>query len=175
MHCREFKDRHVSFVDDLLAGVESHEMHAHILECPHCARHDAKIRRALLLVKNLPTIQPSADFSARLQARLAESAVTEADMSGVRKRVSFAATLAAAAMIGYIALTLYRVEVPRDVAMAPVIASVPESEMAPLSSPPPALVASAPSGLAMWPAALFAEQASTRFVHSRYADAALRR
>ena len=171
MHCREFKDKHIDFVDETLAGIESFEMQAHLIECPSCARQDANIRRALLLVKNLPAIQPSAGFSARLEARLAESLSMPSSRGAVRKKVAAAATLAAAAMIGYIALTLYHVETPRDLAMAPVIASVPESEMTPLSSPPAALIASAPAGLAIWPAALFAEQAPARFAHSRFADA----
>jgi hypothetical protein len=175
MHCREFKDKHVAFVDDTLAGVESAEMQAHTIDCSQCARHDALIRRSLMLVRNLPTIQPSAGFSARLEARIAESLVTPIGRGAIRKRVTAGATLAAAAMIGYIAFTLYRVETPRDLPMAPVIASIPESEMAPLSPAPAALIASAPAGLAIWPAALFAEQAPARFAHSRFTDASLRR
>lgn len=169
MHCRKFRNKHVAFVDDTLAGVESSEMRAHLAECADCAAHDAKIRRALLLVRNLPTIQPSPDFSKRLEARIAASLGAPISYRGIRKRVTAAATLAAAAMIGYIAVTLYRVESTRDLLMAPVIASMPESELNPLATPPDALIASAPAGLAIWPAAMFAEQAPVRFATARFA------
>jgi hypothetical protein len=171
MHCRDFKDKHVAFVDDTLAGVELVEMQQHLDECPHCARQDAKIRRALLLVRNLPVIELSPRFSARLEARLAESRSTPLVGPGIRKRMAAAATLAAAAMIGYIAITLYRVESSHDLMMAPVVASTVESEMTPLASPPAAILASAPAGLAIWPAALFAEQAPVHFARARFSNA----
>ena len=85
------------------------------------------------------------------------------------------AALAAAVMLAYIATTLYQVESTRDLMMAPVIASVPESEMAPLTLAPAAIVASAPAGLAIWSAAVFAEQAPVRFAHARFASANLGR
>jgi len=172
MHCRDFKEKHVGFVDDTLAGVELVEMRRHLNECPECAELDTKIKRALLLVRNLPPVEVSPDFSARLNARLAECREMTAPARVIRKRIAAAITLAAAAMIGYIALTLQKVEQSSDLLMAPVIASAPESEMTPISSPPPALVAAVPAGLAIWPAALFAEEAPVRFAHARFASAA---
>lgn len=175
MHCKEFRKKHVAFVDDTLAGVELAEMGLHTAECPECAQHDASIRRALLLVRNLPTVELSANFSARLHARLAECRFAPPSCGTIRKRMLAVTTLAAAAMIGYISVTLYRVESPRDLTMAPVIASVPESELAPISAPAPTIVTSAPAGLAIWPAALLAEQAPVHFAHARFASASLTR
>ncbi len=175
MHCREFKANHVAFVDDILAGVELVEMQLHMRECSKCARHDTKIRRALLLVRNLPTVDVSPGFTARLEARLAEALVTPLEARPVRKRIAAAATIAAAAMIGYIGATLYNVESSRDLILAPVIASSPESEIAPIASPAATLVASAPAGLAMWPAALLAEQAPVHFAHAQFTNASLTR
>jgi hypothetical protein len=172
MHCREFKQKHIGFVDDTLAGVELVEMRRHLDECSSCARLDAKIRRALLLVRNLPAVEVSADFSERLNARLSKCRELDARPRSIRKGMAAAMTLAAAAMIGYIALTLQKVEQSSDLLMAPVIASAPESEMTPISSPPPALVAAVPAGLAIWPAALFAEEAPVRFAHARFASSA---
>lgn len=171
MYCREFKEKHVGYVDDTLAGVELVEMRRHLDECPSCAELDTKIKRALMLVRNLPAVEVSPDFSERLNARLAECRETEAPGRVFRKRIAAAMTLAAAAMIGYIAVTLHKVERSSDLMMAPVIASSPESEMAPLASPPPALVASVPAGLAIWPATLLAEEAPVRFAHARFASA----
>lgn len=175
MNCRDFKEKHVAFVDDTLAGVELFEMHRHSGECADCAAHDARIRRALLLVRNLPVIEVSSDFGVRLQEKLAESLLLPAGGGAIRKRIAAAATLAAAAMIGYIAVTLYRVESTSDVMMAPVVAYLPESEGAPVTLPQAAIVASAPAGLAIWPAALFAEQAPVRFAHARFTSAGLTR
>jgi hypothetical protein len=173
MHCRDFKEKHVGFVDDTLAGVELVEMRRHLDGCPSCAELDTKIKRALLLVRNLPPIEVSPDFQDRLNARLSRCREMDAPARAIRKRIAAAMTLAAAAMIGYIALTLDRVERSSDLRMSPVVASLPESEMAPMASPP-ALIASVPAGLAIWPAALFAEEAPVRFAHARFASAATR-
>jgi hypothetical protein len=175
MHCREFKEKHVGFVDDTLAGVELVEMRRHLDECLSCSELDTKIKRALLLVRNLPPVDVSPDFMNRLNARLSECRMIDAPARAIRKRIAAAMTLAAAAMIGYIAMTLDKVERSSDLMMAPVIASLPESEMGPVASPPPALIAAVPAGLAIWPAALFAEEAPVRFAHARFASAATTR
>src|SRR5215208_1855831 len=142
MDCREFCDQHLAFVDDTLAGIELVRMQRHIAECESCANHDAKIRRALLLFRNLPSIEPSADFSRRLEARLKECncdhlAATQRNL----RRGAVAATLASAVMLGYIGTTLYRhSDAPRDLIMPPVIASLPEPELTPITTSTPAIV-----------------------------------
>src|SRR6476659_8394429 len=72
MDCREFRKRHVAFVDDFLSAVEMDAMHRHVRMCSRCSRQDTVVRRSLLIVRNLPTIEPSPDFMARLNARLRE-------------------------------------------------------------------------------------------------------
>ncbi|PYO07902.1 MAG: hypothetical protein DMD30_09755 [Gemmatimonadetes bacterium] len=170
MDCREFCEQHVAFVDDTLAGIELVRMQRHIAECESCAKHDAKIRRALLLIRNLPSIELSADFSERLEARLKEChsehllATTQRNL----RRGAIAATLASAVMLGYIGTTLYhRSDAPRDLVMPPVIASIPEPELTPITTSTPAIVASVSAGLTIWPAALFAEQVPVHFAHSK--------
>ncbi len=170
MDCREFCDQHVAFVDDTLAGIELVRMQRHIAECESCAKHDARIRRALLLFRNLPSIEPSADFSERLEARLREChgehllATTQRNL----RRGAIAAALASAAMLGYIGTTLYHsTDAPPDLLMHPVVATIPDPELTPITTSTPAIVASVSSGLTIWPAALFAEQVPVRFAHSR--------
>ena len=170
MDCREFCEQHVAFVDDTLAGIELVRMQRHIAECESCAKHDAKIRRALLLIRNLPSIELSADFSERLEARLKEChsehllAATQRNL----KRGAIAATLASAVMLGYIGTTLYHhTDAPRDLVMPPVVASLPEPELTPITTSTPAIVASVSAGLSIWPVALFAEQVPVRFAHSK--------
>src|SRR5262245_58296391 len=76
MDCKSFTSKHAAFIDDTLPGVDMAGMRAHINECMRCARRDADVRRALLLVRNLPQVQVSEGFQDRLRARLAtETAV----------------------------------------------------------------------------------------------------
>jgi anti-sigma factor RsiW len=170
MDCREFCDQHLAFVDDTLAGIELVRMQRHIAECEACAKQDAKIRRALFLVRNLSPIEPSPDFTRRLEVRLQEShnedllALTQRNL----RRGAIAATVASALMLGYIGTTLYRADSsPRDLLMPPVIATIPEAELTPITTSTPAIMASVSAGLTIWPAALFAEQAPVSFAHSK--------
>jgi hypothetical protein len=169
MDCREFCDQHLAFVDDTLAGVELVRMQRHIAECEPCAKHDAKIRRALLLFRNLPSIEPSRDFNTRLEARLRtcqqeQLAITQRNLT----RGAVAATLASVIMLGYIGTALYnRPAAPRDIVLAPVVASIPEPELTPITTSAPAIVTSVSAGLTIWPAALFAEQVPVRFAQSK--------
>jgi anti-sigma factor RsiW len=168
MDCREFCDQHVAFVDDTLAGIELVRMQRHLAECESCAKHDAKIRRALLLFRNLPSIEPSIDFSERLEARLRSCQNNDLFVTTQRslRRSAIAATVASAVMLGYIGTTLFQSDTPRDLMMPPVVASIPEPELTPITTSTPAIFASVSAGLTIWPAALFAEQVPVRFAHS---------
>ena len=87
MHCREFRDKHVAFVDDLLPIVEMERMRRHLLTCPACARQDTRVRRGLMLVRNLRPIETSPEFMTRLNARIAEMGPVRRD-DFVRPRAS---------------------------------------------------------------------------------------
>ncbi len=171
MDCREFSEKHLAFVDDTLAGIELVRMQRHIAECEPCAKQDAKIRRALLLFRNLPAIEPSEGFSDRLEARLQEAHHDDVFLATTTrnlKRGAIAATLARVAMLAFIGSTIYETDRPRDLMMAPVVATTTEPDFTPLTTSTPAIVASAPAGLSIWPVALFAEEAPVRFAHSRF-------
>src|SRR6476646_2100837 len=166
MDCREFGDKHVAFVDDTLAGIELVRMQRHVAECESCAKQDAKVRRALLLFRNLTPIEPSAQFSERLEARIRRESECDDLLATTQRnlrRGAIAATLASAIMLGYIGTTLYRSDTPHDLVMAPVVATIPEPELTPITTSTPAIVASVSAGLTIWPAALFAEQVPVRF------------
>jgi anti-sigma factor RsiW len=167
MDCREFCDQHLAFVDDTLAGIELVRMQRHMAECESCANQDAKIRRALLLFRNIAPIEPSRNFSDRLEARLKECQTEQLAYSQRNLRLgAVAATLASAIMLGYIGTTLYNNSTPpRDLVMAPVVATIPDSEF--MSTSAPAIVTSVSAGLSIWPAAMFAEQVPVRFAHSQ--------
>ncbi|MEX2110409.1 MAG: zf-HC2 domain-containing protein [Gemmatimonadaceae bacterium] len=178
MDCREFSDKHLAFVDDTLAGIELVRMQRHIAECEICAKQDAKIRRALLLFRNLPAIEPSEGFSDRLEARLQEAHHDDLFLATTTrnlKRGAVAATIASVAMLAYIGSTIYQTDQPRDLMMAPVVATATEPDFTPITTSTPAIVASAPAGLSIWPVALFAEEVPVRFAHSRFELAQLSR
>ena len=57
MNCREFRRKHDAYIDDTLSGVELDAMARHRSLCDSCARLDTRVRRALLVAHNLPTIE----------------------------------------------------------------------------------------------------------------------
>lgn len=164
MDCREFHDKHLAFVDDTLSGIELVGVQRHIAECCDCARHDALVRRSLMLFRNLPRIEPSPEFSDRLAERIHEMEEAEKFPAFQHSRM-FAASvaIASAVMLAYIGSSLRNVDSPRDIVFPPVIASQPEPEFSPITTPAPALVASVPAGLPIWTAALYAEFAPVHF------------
>ncbi len=158
MRCSEFKDLHCSFVDDTLAGVELVRMQRHIAECAECARVDAGVRRSLMLVRSLQPIEPSADFSAKLDARLRECRLTQQVVTSYGFRtVAAIGAVASLVMLAYVAETMRSVDQrPTDIVLPPVVAlAVP-----PDTTPAPSIVASVSTGIPIWPAALLVEQSS---------------
>ncbi len=114
MDCRTFRDNHATFIDDAMRDEQLVAMQRHLAECPACAGHDTTVRRAILLFRNMPTIEPSADFTERLYARLRDSRGARRPLPAARARgrrrgdrtpgltifTAFAAGLAAAAFLG---------------------------------------------------------------------------
>jgi hypothetical protein len=186
MDCRQFREKHVSFVDDVLPAIEMRAMHHHRAVCPRCSRHDTAIRRSLLLVRNLPPIEPSPDFVARLNERLAElGPMAQIDVVPPRPQFSSAATFAALAagvvVVAYMALQTNHY-FARPMA-APVVTAVASPAAGPLSpiepGPEPianaAFVASVPTGIPLWPAVLMAGQAPVHFANMELREADLSR
>ena len=173
MNCREFRRKHDAYIDDTLSGIELEGMARHRRFCERCAQLDTRIRRSLLVARNLPTIQPSASFSERLQARLQAERVSldfarqsEHAFAGRRwtplSTGAFSAiavgVLAVAGLAGAAALSTSHDDVIR---LAPVVASSPEME--PSSLMTPTMVAAVPTGMALWPAVFVAQQAPWHF------------
>ena len=128
MTCREFRRKHDEYVDDTLSGAELDRMAQHRRVCERCAQLDTRVRRALLVARNLPTIEPSAAFSERLQARLQVERMAldlngraSVSLTDERRRifgnntyaVIAASALVAVGLAGFMTLTG-----PRDEAMA---------------------------------------------------------
>lgn len=173
MNCREFRRKHDAYIDDTLSGVELEAMARHRSFCESCARLDTRVRRALLIAHNLPTIEVSAHFSERLQRRLAEErallGVARTSGGAMTDRhwrplsaATFVATAAGILAVAGLAATLTGIgREPETIRLAPVVASMPEPEPSTLAMP--AMVASMPTGMTVWPALYVAQQAPWHF------------
>lgn len=162
MDCREFREKHFAFVDDTLPGIELVGMQMHLTECDGCARHDATIRRSLMLFRSLPRIEPSPDFSKRLEAKLREARLADASAMRGSSIKMLGATLMTTSivMLAYIGISLKRVDTPQDLVLPPVVAVATPAD---ISGPSAEMIAAAPAGLPLWTAALFAEQSPVHF------------
>ena len=169
MNCREFRRKHDAYIDDTLSGVELDAMARHRSLCASCARLDTRMRRALLVAHNLPLIKLSARFGERLQLRLAQErlliAAARASHGAIAESwwrpLSVGAYAAMAAGIlaaaGLAATLTGSGHEQAAIRLAPVVASLPESEPSTLATP--AMVASMPTGMTVWPALYVAQQA----------------
>lgn len=103
--CRRFRAQHSAWVDLELERNASMAMERHVADCAPCSRHDTGVRRALLVVRNLPDVRPSADFHTSLEARLArehtarEIAVSRHRPPTLRTMTALAASLVAMALL----------------------------------------------------------------------------
>jgi hypothetical protein len=174
MNCREFRRKHDAYVDDTLSGVGIDAMSSHLRFCERCAQLDTRVRRALLVAHNLPMIQPSAAFTARLQARLTQERALMAAHRTARGTIygeggwrplsagAYAMIAAGILFVAGLAATMTAVGGEGEaIRLAPVVATRPEIEPSMLTTP--AMVASMPAGMAMWPAVFVAQQAPWHF------------
>ena len=179
MDCRTFRKKHLAFVDDTLPGVDLVEMQRHTLECETCATHDTKIRRALLLFRNIPPIEPSPGFHERLQARLqAEGSIPVASERSARGRRlgTKVAAVASIAAVGY--LGVRTIDLPREqgvLTLAPVVATQPVPVPSPTSVASSALIASVSAGTPLWPMVYLAEEAPMHFANAQFTQVSWQR
>lgn len=145
-------------------------MREHMQGCPACARHDTRIRRSLLLVRNLPTVEPSPGFRVKLEARLRAERLGGESVAPRRRRATgavVAALAAGIAFVAYVANDLMRQPRTPEVRMAPVVASLPHHES--FVAVAPAMVATVPTGMSVWPAIMLASQAQVQLVAAELA------
>jgi len=164
MECKAFARLHAGFLDDTLPGVERAAMRDHLSTCARCARRDAEVRRALLVLKNLPPIAVSEGFQDRLRARIA--AEPSASARQPKAETGLMKWAAAAALL----ITVVGVQnwPGRNSEAAPsrlpaVVASVPSITNGALDESAPAYMASLSTGIPMWPALMLAEEGPLRF------------
>ena len=175
MDCREFGKKHLAFVDDTLSAVDTAAMRRHLQVCSCCARLDTRIRRGLLLARNLPVVQPSADFAERLNMRLRELGPVDrfAGAPSAYRVFSAGAFSVIAASVLTVALLagalLHRdARGTTDLRLPPVVATLPEPELGPASVASPVYVASFMTGMPVWPAVMHASQASLHMANVEF-------
>jgi anti-sigma factor RsiW len=180
MDCREFGKKHVAFVDDTLSAIDTAAMRRHLHVCSRCARHDTRIRRGLLLARNLPIVQPSADFMERLNARLRDVGPIDRYAAAPSARVFSAAgfsMIAASIMaVTVLAGALLRGDSNNtELRLPPVVASLPEPDSTPAPVATPVYVASFMTGMPVWPAVMNAGDASLHMANVEFRQVGLTR
>jgi hypothetical protein len=172
MDCRRFRDQHLAFLDDAMSSVETVAMQRHIAECDRCARHDTAVRRGLLLFRNMPVIEPSADFGERLDARIREACALDRLRAAAERPMQapglglFAATAAGVLAASLLAVTTLDWNKTSIVELPPVVATLPAHELSPMADP--AIVASVSAGMPVWPAAMLVEEAPNHFMRTQF-------
>lgn len=186
MDCNHFRKNHLAYLDDTLPGDLMNSAQHHVMVCNGCAAHDTLVRRSLMVVRSMPMLEPSAEFQARLRARLAacraeprataaersESAAFEFLQSPARSSRTVMA-LAASAVLGVMAWQALSIPGAPELVMQPVIASRP----APRTPSPvitPAMMQAMSTGNPVWPAAMLIDDAPVSFVNAEYSFAELR-
>lgn len=164
MNCLEFRNQYLAYVDRTLPPAAQSAAEGHLDACSICARHDLAMRRGLLMLRNLPSVEPSADFFARLTDSLHR--LERADERASRYRGpgvgSFSAAAAGVVGVGFLAAMVFNwTAQARNLALAPVVARAPAVTPFPVSNS--TFVASASAGLPIWPAAMLVDQAPVRF------------
>ena len=195
MDCNHFRKHHLAYLDDTLPGDLMAQAQRHVMACDCCAAHDTLVRRSLMVVHSMPTLEPSAQFQARLREKLAECrAEREAAAKGGFPGAAFAGVthhstalgrsraispsrtviaMAASVVLGTMAFQSFNEEPAPTLAMQPVMAMPP----APLGTVPyisPALMQAMATGNPVWPAAMIVEEAPVGFVNTEYRFAELR-
>ena len=181
MDCREFRKKHVAFVDDVLPIAEMRAMERHRVACANCSRHDTAIRRSLLLIRNLPPIEPSPDFMVKLNQRIEQlGPMARVDFVAPRpyspSLVTFAAVAAGLVAVAYMAIETNQYFAPtveRQI-VSPIAATIPALEPSPVIDNS-AFVASVPTGIPVWPAVLMAGQAQMHFANLDFQTTELER
>ena len=172
MKCREFKSNHVGFIDDLLPAADMLEMRRHLLSCGACASLDTRIRRSLLVVRNLPPIEPSADFFSRLSEALKQAPPPEPRFRPLALAAAFTGVTAALAAAVYFVMAIapHARPQPAVIQSAPAVASIAPTPVTPMPMNEVAIAAAVPAGVPVWPAMFMVGELPTHLATAELLD-----
>lgn len=165
MRCNLFRANHVAYVDDLLSAADMSAMREHAARCDDCGALDVRVRRSLMLVRSMPEIRPSPEFSARLESRLREARLA-GPIGGTGlieprwyRQLSTGRLAAAAAVLVTAALLSMSAFEPTPVAAdVPAMATTALAPESLEASDASALIAAVPAGIPVWPAVFMVGQ-----------------
>lgn len=171
MKCREFRSNHVGFIDDLLPAADMAQMNRHVAVCSACSRLDTRIRRSLLVVRNLPQIQPSAEFFARLSEALKQAPPPERRQRPLAAAAAFTALTAALAAAVYFAMAISPATKSATSASPTTVATA-ATGLAPVPMNEVAIAATVPAGVPVWPAMFMVGELPTHLANAELLDTA---
>lgn len=95
MSCDRMESRILPYVDGRLKASEQRDVEAHLAECPVCRVRVNEFRAVSGLLDELPQIEPSGAFDARVRARIAAEPAKQSWWAWLAPspRVAFAASL----------------------------------------------------------------------------------
>jgi anti-sigma factor RsiW len=101
MSCKRMEERILPYVDGRVKESERREMEAHFAECAACRLRVNEFRGVTGLLDELPQIEPSAVFDARVHARVAAEPARQSWWAWITPspRVAFAASMLLAATV----------------------------------------------------------------------------
>ncbi len=171
MDCRSFRKEHLAYLDDTLSGEQTRAAQHHVMACNACAAHDTLVRRSLMIARSMPTIEPSAEFQARLRTRLAacrdEPLVLPSRTAMLLRSPRTLAAVAAGAVFGTLMWRGLNSAPTHQLSMQPVIATQPAVlQQNPYMSA--ALMQAMSTGNPVWPAAVIIDDATTHFVNTDF-------
>jgi anti-sigma factor RsiW len=82
MNCAEFEHRIISFVDGRLSASEREDLERHFAACASCRLRAAEYRRLWEVLEELPAVEASAAFDARLRQQVQAEAARKASFWG---------------------------------------------------------------------------------------------
>jgi anti-sigma factor RsiW len=71
MKCEDVSRELIAYLDGRASASERHRMEAHLEGCPACRNRAAEMRKVSMLLGDLPAIEPSFGFDARVRQRVA--------------------------------------------------------------------------------------------------------
>jgi anti-sigma-K factor RskA len=95
MSCNRMESRILAYVDGRLKASEQREMETHLADCAACRMRVNEFRAVTNLLDELPMIEPSGAFDARVRARVAAEPVKQSWWAWLAPspRVAFAASM----------------------------------------------------------------------------------
>jgi anti-sigma factor RsiW len=72
MKCDKIQPMLSAFIDNALSARETWEVDRHLAECHECQRNLNEMKRTVQLLHDVPAFEVSADFDAKLQAKLSK-------------------------------------------------------------------------------------------------------